>query len=399
MRRFFALALVACNGSSPCPDASTCSDAAPDVAQVLASMNASVPEVVLDPGDTHPIVVTLDRGSVTGPIAITVQGLPPGVTASPLTILPGSSAGTFNFIADPSAAVPQDQDATIVATAGTSTLTTPVHIRVGSVFHVATKSESFVVPTNVTNVVFQVWGAGGGAGGGTGGIGGGGGFATANVPVTAGETLTVVVGSGGTPGAFATAAWSGGVGGGYSAVFRGATLLVIAGGGGGGGGTGFDAIADAGTSAGLAGGGGGGSSGENGSGVCGGGGGTDAGGGAAGSSLAAFGSSLDGGAGAPVIADGGGAGGGGGGGFGFFGGGGGGSQDAAAGFGCGGGGGSAFVSSEGASPKLLPASGQIPGGITVVGYADSGAALGGGYADAGAPLSGAAGLVVVAYPK
>ena len=42
-RSHHALRSVACNGSSPCPDASTCTDAAPDVAQVLASMNASVP--------------------------------------------------------------------------------------------------------------------------------------------------------------------------------------------------------------------------------------------------------------------------------------------------------------------------------------------------------------------
>ncbi len=399
MKRLFFLAFVACNGSAPCPDASTCTDAAPDVAQVLGSMNASLAEVVLDPGGTHPIVVTLDRGSVTGPITVTVEGLPHGATASPLTILPGSSAGTFNFVAANDVSIPQDVDVTIRATAGASSLTAPLHVRVGSVFHVSTQSESFVVPANVSTLVFQVWGAGGGAGGGTGGIGGGGGFATAQVSVTPGESLTIVVGGGGSSGAFATSAWSGGAGGGYSAVLRGTTLLVIAGGGGGGGGTGFDAVADAGVSAGLAGGGGGGPAGENGSGACGGGGGTDAGGGAAGSSFAQAGSSFDGGAGAPVIADGGGAGGGGGGGFGFFGGGGGGSEDAAAGFGCGGGGGSAFVSSEGASPKLLSASGQIPGGITMVGYADSGAALGGGHGDAGQPLSGAAGLVAVAYSK
>jgi hypothetical protein len=394
------LVLACDNGPPACPDGSSCTDATVDVAEVLGTFSASATQVVIDPGESRPVVVTLDRGTVTGPIDITVEGMPQGITATPLTILPGSSAGTFDFQAATTVSIPQDVDVTLRATAGTSTLTTPMHLRIGSVFHVATQSESFQVPQGLTSVVLHVWGGGGGAGGGSGGLGGGGGYATAEIPVTGGDTLDIVVGGGGAPGAYVSgASWSGGIGGSYSAVYRGTTLLVMAGGGGGGGGAGFDFVADAGGAAGLAGGAGGGAIGQTGFGPCGGGGGTDAGGGAAGSALAQDGVALDGGAGAPAD-DAGGAGGGGAGGSGLFGGGGGGGQDAAAGYGCGGGGGSAFVATEGASPKLLTGSGQVPGGITAYVYdADSGAAFGGALSDAGAPLSGAAGLVLVAYPK
>lgn len=418
-----ALAAVAsvahfgCNGSPTCPDGGCASDAAADGPQVLATFAASLTAVVLDPGDSHPIVVTLDRGTALGNIDITVEGLPTGVTQTPLTILPGSSAGTFSLQAATTITVPQDVDVTIRATSGTSTLTTPLHVRLGSVFHVATQSESFVVPQDVTDLVFQVWGAGGGAGG-RGGSGGGGGFVTAQISVTAGETLTIVIGAGGGGGAFVpSTAWSGGGGGGYSAVLRGTDVLFVGGGGGGGGGTGFDSSLDAGGATGFGGGGGG----ADGLGSCAGLAATDAGAGDGGAPNGQNGSSLAGGAGgcdsvcaffvdggapgggqgAIGLIDGGsaGGGGGGGGGAGFFGGGGGGSQGAVAGFGCGGGGGSAFAAATGASVKLASGNGATPGGTNFVGYADSGAALGGAIDDAGTASAGVAGLIAIAYPK
>lgn len=343
----FVVAL-ACNSSPACPDGGTCGvvDASPDVPEVLGStFTASTPLVVLDPGDTHTIVVTIDRGTFTGNIDITVEGLPTGVTQTPLTILPGSDAGKLDLVAATTVAIPQDVDVTIRATAGAvGTLTTPLHIRLGSVFHVSMQSESFVVPQNSSALVFQVWGAGGGAGG-AGGLGGGGGFATAQIDVTAGETLTVMIGAGGGGGAFVpSTAFSGGGGGGYSAVLRGTDVLIVAGGGGGGGGTGFDVTLDAGGATGFAGGGGGGSNAQDELGACGGGGGNDAGAGDGGAPNGQNGSSLAGGAagcdsvcafvidggapgggqGAIGLIDGGGSGGGGGGGSGFFGGGGGG---------------------------------------------------------------------------
>ncbi len=422
--RLIAIAVLAgcSNNNPPACDGSTCIDAAPDVPQVLGTtFTASATTVVLDPGDTHTIVVTIDRGTYTGNVDITVEGLPTGVTQTPLTILPGSDAGKLDLVAATTVAIPQDVDVTIRATAGTiGSLTTPLHIRLGSVFHVSTQSESFVVPQNISALVFQVWGAGGGAGG-SGGTGGGGGFATAQIDVTAGETLTVVIGAGGGGGSFVPGvAFGGGSGGGYSAVLRGTDVLIIGGGGGGGGGTGFDDALDAGGATGFAGGGGGGSIAPDGLGSCGGGGAsTDGGAGDGGAPNGQNGSSLAGGAGgcdsvcvlfadggapgggrgAIGAVDGGGSGGGGGGGSGFFGGGGGGSQLAAAGYGCGGGGGSAFAAATGASVKLVAASGVNPGGTNFVGYVDSGAAFGGAIDDAGAASSGAPGRIAIAYPK
>jgi alpha-tubulin suppressor-like RCC1 family protein len=119
--------------------------------------------------------------------------------------------------------------------------------------------QTLVVPSGVRSIAVKAWGAGGG--GAVDGVGGGGGFSSsALIPVTSGETLTIVVGQGGRAGATAPAfggggfrnpggpvgcngtfldpPWSGG-GGGYSGVFRGTVAqtraLLIAGGGGGGG--------------------------------------------------------------------------------------------------------------------------------------------------------------------
>lgn len=89
---------------------------------------------------------------------------------------------------------------------------------------------SFVVPAGVTVLAVGVAGAAGGDGVGVDTHGGAGGLLEALVPVTPGETLSVLTGARGTAGAT-----TGGSGGGGSFVFRGADALVAAGGGGGGG--------------------------------------------------------------------------------------------------------------------------------------------------------------------
>ena len=66
-------------------------------------------------------------------------------------------------------------------------------------------SETFVVPTGVTSVTVQIWGAGGGGGGSTtsgsgGSGGGGGGYTTKTFSVTAGENITYTIGTGGIAG-------------------------------------------------------------------------------------------------------------------------------------------------------------------------------------------------------
>ncbi len=110
--------------------------------------------------------------------------------------------------------------------------------------------QSFVVPAGVTQIRVKLWGAGGGSYTGdlTHGRGGGGGFSYAELPVTAGETLTVVVGK---PGGSAFLTWTNGLtiyggagygglysgdGAGRSALRRGTSELVTAGAGGGAGG-------------------------------------------------------------------------------------------------------------------------------------------------------------------
>lgn len=127
----------------------------------------------------------------------------------------------------------------------------------------------FVVPPGVTTISVDAYGAQGGSttAGVNGGAGGRGARATlASLPVTPGETLTMIVGgqgesmpnasttprpggfggpvNGGTGGAsIPSAAHAGGGGGGATAILRGSTRLLVAGGGGGGshGGRGGDA--------------------------------------------------------------------------------------------------------------------------------------------------------------
>ena len=118
--------------------------------------------------------------------------------------------------------------------------------------------QSFVVPAGVTAIYVKMWGAGGGGGvsggWGYGSDGGGGGCSIGLIPVTAGETLQIVVGRGGQtnwPNGQTLVYGGGGglknnsdnryagAGGGYTGIFRTSVTqgnaLMIAGGGGGGG--------------------------------------------------------------------------------------------------------------------------------------------------------------------
>ena len=75
-------------------------------------------------------------------------------------------------------------------------------------FEFTAAPQSFVVPDGVTTITVEVWGASGGAGGtcaengcGPGGVGGKGAHVVAQVAVTPGETLAILVGGRGTDGA------------------------------------------------------------------------------------------------------------------------------------------------------------------------------------------------------
>jgi Tfp pilus assembly protein PilE len=229
-----------------------------------------------------------------------------------------------------------------------------------------------ITPSSAMSFSAEMWGAGGGKGGSsTGGAGGGGGYAAGTFTVSAGQSITVRVGTGGSEGPGGAPGGGdagnsgepgrGGGGGGYSGIFHGSNTLLVAGGGGGGGQRGKSG----------ANGGAGGAAGQNGSdgtkissganGTGGGAGTTSSGGTNSSSSPGGAGSSLVGGAGgigygSGPEADGGG------GGAGYYGGagggGGGGSQGGGAG---GGGGGSNYAASSVSGPILTNGSGTTPG--------------------------------------
>lgn len=96
-----------------------------------------------------------------------------------------------------------------------------------AVFTALNALQQFTVPAGVTNLNVMMWGASGGGTGGTPCYGGAGGFVRALVPVTAGETLSIVAGTAGNTYTYV------GSGGGRSELLRGTTTLLLAAGGGG----------------------------------------------------------------------------------------------------------------------------------------------------------------------
>ena len=109
------------------------------------------------------------------------------------------------------------------------------------VFTYTGSNQTFIVPAGVTSLTIKMWGAGGA--GGFYGIGGTGAYVTGTLTVTPGQTLTIVVGQGGSinytstfGGGGAGGNASGGSGGGRSAIRNGSIEIITAGGGGGGGG-------------------------------------------------------------------------------------------------------------------------------------------------------------------
>ncbi len=114
-----------------------------------------------------------------------------------------------------------------------------------AVFMFAGGDQQFQVPNGVSSIWVKLWGGGGGSWNSSqNGAGGGGGFALANLSVTPGETLTVIVGERGQDSFAQDLAYGGGGHGGYfagngagrSALRRGQDELATAGGGGGAGG-------------------------------------------------------------------------------------------------------------------------------------------------------------------
>ena len=107
---------------------------------------------------------------------------------------------------------------------------------------------SYTVPSNCSQLIVRAWGAGGGCVTAPTAVAGGGAYVSGRLSVSAGETLSIVVGRGGVGGseAFNTEGWGfpgtggflGAGGGGYSGIKRGANYVVMVGAGGGGSGFG-----------------------------------------------------------------------------------------------------------------------------------------------------------------
>lgn len=149
-----------------------------------------------------------------------------------------------------------------------STVVLPVPLIAADNTETFNSSDTFTVPTDVTEITIEAWGAGGGGGNENGGAhqggGGGGGYAKATISVSPDDEIDIIVGEGGEPGQD----------GGNSFINEGSEILAeggktgTRGGGTGGGGTG-DVVHNGGNGAdrgGSAGGGGGGSAFDNGNG-------------------------------------------------------------------------------------------------------------------------------------
>lgn len=97
----------------------------------------------------------------------------------------------------------------------------------------------WTVPAGVTRICAEVYGAGGGGSNGASAPGtvvyggGSGGYAKASIPVTPGDSVTIIVGTGGSPGSGTFSASCSGTAGGNTNIITGAYTVAGAGGGGG----------------------------------------------------------------------------------------------------------------------------------------------------------------------
>lgn len=233
--------------------------ATPPACDISASLTSGTVVVSAGSSGSTDLSLGVISGTVSS-ISTTVTGLPAGVTLSPaITNNPAPGAGTQTItLAVGIGVAPGSYPLTVTATSDCGDVETlPLTLQVlstCSTFTPLAANQTFTVPAGVTSIVVKAWGAGGGGrcghnGGGAGSQGGGGGaFAQGIIPVTPGQNLTVVVGTGGSgsAGGFGgggnggTGCWAGFGGGGLSGIFSGtptnqANALLIAGGGGGGG--------------------------------------------------------------------------------------------------------------------------------------------------------------------
>jgi len=136
--------------------------------------------------------------------AATLSSLNVSGTSILTTLSAGTlSAGTIYSGSTPLSTIIQNIASEYVSGGGTG--------HTGQFMDVFTANTTWIVPVGVFSVVVEMWGGGGGGGCGVynpsvigsaygGGGGAGGAYITREVPVTPGQTISVTVGSGGTPG-------------------------------------------------------------------------------------------------------------------------------------------------------------------------------------------------------
>ena len=170
-------------------------------------------------GMTVPSFLSVSGSPVTssGTLAVTLSG----------TALPIANGGTGttspSIVAGSNISVTGSWPNQTIATTGSGAVLT---------VNAYTSSTTWTVPTGVTSILCEVIGGGGGCGISSARGGGGGGFAYGSIAVSAGQVLTITVGTGGTGGAPYP---SGGGAGGTSEIVRSAVSLISAVGGAGGG--------------------------------------------------------------------------------------------------------------------------------------------------------------------
>lgn len=170
-------------------------------------------------GMTVPSFLSVAGSPITtsGTLAVTLSG----------TALPIANGGTGttspSLVAGSNVAITGSwPNQTVAVTGSGAVLTTNAY----------TSSTTWTVPAGVTSILCEVIGGGGGCGISTAVGGGGGGFAYGSIAVSAGQVLTITVGTGGTGGQ--TYPNTGNAGGTSEIVRSGSSLISAAGGGGGG---------------------------------------------------------------------------------------------------------------------------------------------------------------------
>lgn len=225
---------------------------------VAAGQIASIFDSQRSSGATYSVAATSSDPEESVSHTISAGALPTGMSLSVAGVVSGTpnaetSDTTYNFTVQ--ATVESDADDSTTRT-GTRAYSIEVKAPVTTAFAYTGAIQTFAVPSGVTAINYEMWGAGGGANttSSTPGDGGAGGFQSGTIAVgSGGQTLEVIVGEGGGASGGPQHSTPNGSGGGPAAILAPSTwsstshsstiagIICCVGGGGGGGNTGGDA--------------------------------------------------------------------------------------------------------------------------------------------------------------